>query len=131
MKECPLGTTPNNKTMKCDGCAQGCAVCNVTNNAECIRCEPGLALLDTSCVAECIDGYKKSWDGSVCEIRTYPLNKAFVPFPWVITSILGFFVILISFKITRNTMVVQSTIAWLAFLFSAAIVFEFLGSLKE
>ena len=87
LAECPPGTTRNLETNVCIGCAQGCTECDLIDNSICIRCDPGLSLFKKDCLTECPVDYKKSLDGTVCEPRTYPFDRSFVPFPFV--TILG------------------------------------------
>lgn len=71
-------------TFKCEGCLQGCDLCDNKNQSVCLRCSEGLSLLNDTCVSPCPEGYLKSLDGKTCELRQYPLSKLFIPFPFMI-----------------------------------------------
>jgi hypothetical protein len=75
-------------------------------------------------VAECPDDYKKSPDGSACELRQYPLDRSFIPFPFVGAFVVLFFIILVSYKLTGGkTLVTQSTIASISIILFVAMGF--------
>lgn len=81
---------------------------------------------------ECPFEYIKSSDGSVCEQRTYPLDKTFVPFPFLGTA--GFFVLLTlaSYWLTgRRSLVSSSLIAVFGPIEMAACFYQFYYSVSE
>ena len=81
---------------------------------------------------ECPEDYKKSADGTVCEPRQYPFNRAWVPFPFCIISFVLFGTTMISWKLTKKeTLIVQSTILQLAVVFQLMIIYELLKAMAE
>jgi hypothetical protein len=99
------------------------------NTDICLRCSAGLALLDNVCMEECPFEYLKSDDGSVCELRTYPLDRTFIVFPILGTA--GFFVLITiaSYYLTGRRSLVSSTlIAIFGPIEMAACFYQFLYS---
>jgi len=91
-----------------------------------------MALISSTCVAECPPEYKKSNDGSVCELRQYPLDNNFVPFPFTIATLVMFVITLISYRMTkRRTLIVQSFIIQATFSFLATIIFMLVRAFVE
>lgn len=83
VEECPTNTTLNYNTKVCLGCDVGCSMCDTEDPRICLKCSPGLSLLNNICMQECPFDYLKSPDGSTCERRTYPLDRTFVAFPFL------------------------------------------------
>lgn len=110
MTECPIGTVKDFLKRECLGCDQGCKQCDLKNQSICEICEPGLALLDNRCFAECPDNYLKSVDGTVCEARTYPLDEAFVVFPFCGTALFFFMITMASYWLTGNRSLIYSSL---------------------
>ena len=52
--------------------------------------------------AECPIEYLKSSDGKTCELRTYPFNKYYVPFPFLMLLTLMFMIIAASYVISKK-----------------------------
>jgi hypothetical protein len=59
-------------------------------------------MLNNECLPECPEDYVKSEDGATCELRLYPLNKFYVPFPFVGLLVIFYSVILASWLLTRR-----------------------------
>lgn len=114
------------------GCEQGCAFCDDKNPKICLKCSSGLSLLDNDCLKECPFNYIKSMDGSVCEMRTYPLDETFVAFPIIGASLFFFMVILASYWLTgRRSLVSSSLLAFFGPIEMAACFYQFLYSTQE
>ena len=110
IEQCPVNTTTFFTTKKCLACNVGCALCDDLNTDICLKCSEGLALLDNVCMEECPFEYLKSEDGSVCELRTYPLDETFIVFPILGTA--GFVVLITisSYYLTGRRSLVSSTL---------------------
>ena len=68
-------------------------------------------------------------DGSVCEMRTYPLDETFVAFPIIGASLFFFMVILASYWLTgRRSLVSSSLLAFFGPIEMAACFYQFLYS---
>lgn len=82
--DCPVGTSPNtidNSNLFCTGCLAGCALCDTTNPATCLRCDEGLYVYGGDCVATCPDGYKLNYEMTACDdISIYDLGVIYFPF---------------------------------------------------
>jgi hypothetical protein len=130
--ECPINTTLKKEEDLCVACETGCALCDDQDNSICLKCSAGLALLSNICREECPFEYVKSTDGSVCEQRTYPLDRTFVPFPILGTA--GFFLLLTlaSYWLTGRRSLVSSTlIAIFGPIEMAACFYQFYYSVSE
>jgi hypothetical protein len=124
VSECPKGTVTDLKTKKCDGCPEGCNVCSIADNSICLVCEPGLSMLSNECFTNCPPEYIKSVDGSTCELRQYPLDKYYAPFPFMAILALFYAIILASWILTRReTLLCQNMIAATALVLIVAEVF--------
>lgn len=132
LAECPLGTTRDLDTSECIGCRLGCKTCDLKDNSICIRCETGLSLYKKQCLTECPVDFKKSLDGTVCEPRTYPFDRSFVPFPFLIMLgclyVINFFCWVLT---KRKTLLMQVCIIQTAFVLQLALIFELLKSMAE
>jgi len=87
---------------KCLGCVVGCDSCELEDNSICLRCSKGLALFQNDCVSECPFDYLKSSDGSICEFRTYLLDKTLIYFPGLGGAVVLFFVSMVSYFVTNR-----------------------------
>ena len=102
LEGCPDGTATNLETKLCTGCTEGCKLCSPKDNSVCLVCDEGLSMLNNECLPECPEDYVKSEDGATCELRLYPLNKFYVPFPFVGLLVIFYSVILASWLLTRR-----------------------------
>mmetsp|Transcript_33625 Transcript_33625/g.51831 ORF Transcript_33625/g.51831 Transcript_33625/m.51831 type:complete len:463 (-) Transcript_33625:2447-3835(-) len=130
LEDCPVNTTKQGK--QCTPCGIGCAYCDPIDPSICQVCSKGLARLNEKCMAECPWGYLKSEDGSVCESRTYPLDKTFIAFPVLLTT--GFFGLIIaaSFFLTgRRSLCVSSLLAFIGPIEMAAVFYQFLYAAQD
>lgn len=129
---CPVNTTLSFATRECKGCRVGCAMCDDQDNSICLRCSAGLALLNNTCLESCPFEYLKSPDGSVCELRTYPLDRTFVVFPFLGTAFFFVLVTLASYWLTgHRSLVASSLIAWFGPIEMAATFYQFLYSARD
>lgn len=156
LESCPIGTVARfrlgeNKeaTGECLGCKVGCELCDDTDTGRCLRCSPGLALFvpvlvegdegfvkdntrggnteEVTCRAVCPEKYKKSEDGSVCERRTYPLDRTFVAFPILGTALFFVLITFASYWLTAGKSLVASTlIAFFGPIEMAAALYQFI-----
>ena len=78
-----MNTTLAYGTKQCVYCEKGCASCDSIDPTICLKCSPGLALLNNTCRQECPFEYLKSQDGSVCEVRTRFLDEEFIVAPFL------------------------------------------------
>jgi hypothetical protein len=56
--DCPATYANDFENNKCVGCLSGCDKCNITNQAQCLKCGENLYLLNDTCRGSCPDGYK-------------------------------------------------------------------------
>ena len=132
LEECPVNTTLDFDSKMCLGCQTGCAFCDDQDNTICLKCSPGLALLENECLEECPFDFLKSEDGSVCERRTYPLDKTFVAFPILGTAAFFTLIIYASHKLTsRRSLFVSSLIAFYGPIEMAGCFYQFLYASQE
>lgn len=125
-ESCPVNTIANVTAGECLGCQLGCQLCDEQDNSRCLRCSAGLALLESACLDVCPPEYKKSEDGSVCELRSYPLDKTFVAFPILGTAMFFVLVTLASYWLTaRRSLVASALIAFFGPIEMAATFYQF------
>ncbi len=106
--------------------------CSATDNSVCITCAPGLAILRAECFAECPPDYQKSYDGITCEIRTYPLNRYFAPFPFLCLLTLFYLIILASYLITKKaTLPCQNMISSTALVLVVCLLFQSVAAIFQ
>ena len=132
LEACPEGTTRDVNSARCVGCRQGCYECDLVDNSICIRCDRGLSLFKKQCLTECPVDFKKSEDGTVCEPRTYPFDRSFVPFPFVIMLGVFYLITIFCWILTRRrTLIMQVFIIQAAVVLQLAIIFELFKSMVE
>lgn len=118
--------------MECTMCEVGCDSCDPKDPKKCLRCKEGLVFYNGKCQTQCPADQNKSSDGTVCEKRVYPLNKKFLPFPFVFTTTIGFCIAFISYLISdRTTLANQSFIAIVTIILQLAIFFEILKGISD
>jgi len=64
-------------------------------------------MLNGKCYTDCPIEYVKSSDGLTCELRQYPLDKYYAPFPFLALLGLFYLVIWASWIITKKTTLVN------------------------
>lgn len=68
LDQCPKGTVANDTGGTCEGCIDGCAVCDAPNPKKCFECNEGLLLQpDDSCQGTCPNGYRENFRGTRCD----------------------------------------------------------------
>ena len=63
---CPDGTIANANTLKCDGCASFCKICDYLDQRKCYTCNKPYLVYNNTCLRECPSGYRKNFDETAC-----------------------------------------------------------------
>jgi len=130
LSSCPVNTTLLFEEKVCEGCeGEGCAFCANYDPSICLKCAPGLSMLNGTCKNECPFQYLKSADGSTCERRTYELDSTFVVFPILGTSLFFVLITYASWWLTAHRSLINSSlIAFFGPIEMAACFYQFLYS---
>ena len=76
--------------------------------------------------------FKKSVDGTVCEPRTYPFDRSFVPFPFIIMLGVFYLITIFCWILTRKrTLIMQVFIIQTAVVLQLALIFELFKAMVE
>jgi hypothetical protein len=117
---------------QCTGCQVGCAHCSEEDNSVCLECLEGTSLLNNECYTTCPQEYVKSYDGKVCELRQYPLDEYYVPFPFICLLVILYLIILGSYIVTKKvTLLVQNMISATALVLVLCVVYQILVAFAE
>lgn len=74
----------------------------------------------------------KSYDGKVCELRQYPLDEYYVPFPFICLLVILYLIIIGSYIVTKKvTLLVQNMICATSLVLVVCVIFEIVVSFAE
>ena len=62
LSSCPEGTSINYDNNNCNGCRQGCKICDSRNPTICNECQYGYFNFENVCVTSCPSGYVLTFD---------------------------------------------------------------------
>ena len=100
-------------------------MCDLTDNAICLKCSSGRALFNQTCYSECPFNYVKSTDGTACQLSLYLLDNSLVYFPFSCVAIAFLSISLSSFAGTRGkSLIISNSIAFLSLVEVSALAFQ-------